>query len=42
MIGKKIVMLYQFTKKTDRTPPRELETARRRMKEVKNAHAQKT
>jgi len=42
MVGKKIVMLHQFTKKTDKTPPRELETARRRMKEVKNAHAQKT
>ncbi|MBT1076354.1 type II toxin-antitoxin system RelE/ParE family toxin [Geobacter grbiciae] len=42
MVGKKIVMLHQFTKKTDKTPPRELELARRRMKEVKNAHAQKT
>ncbi|MCK9363753.1 MAG: type II toxin-antitoxin system RelE/ParE family toxin [Syntrophales bacterium] len=38
MIGKKIVVLHQFIKKTDKTPPRELETARRRMREVKNAH----
>jgi phage-related protein len=38
MVDKKIVMLHQFIKKTDKTPPRELETARRRMREVKNAH----
>lgn len=42
MIGKKIMVLHQFIKKTDKTPPRELETARRRMKEVKNAHTQGT
>jgi phage-related protein len=34
MGGKKIVMLHQFRKKTDKTPLRELETARRRMREV--------
>ncbi len=39
MIGKRIVMLHQFTKKTERTPPRELAIARRRVKEVKDAHA---
>jgi phage-related protein len=38
MVGKKIMVLHQFIKKTVKTPPRELETARRRMKEVKNAH----
>ena len=38
MVGKKIVVLHQFIKKTDKTPPRELETARRRMREIKNAH----
>jgi len=38
MVGRKIVVLHQFIKKTDKTPPRELETARRRMREVKNAH----
>ncbi len=37
-VGKKIVMLHQFMKKTDKTPLRELETARRRMREIKNAH----
>jgi phage-related protein len=42
IVGKKIMVLHQFTKKTDKTPPRELETARRRMKEVKNAYTQGT
>ncbi|MBI5641490.1 MAG: type II toxin-antitoxin system RelE/ParE family toxin [Nitrospirae bacterium] len=43
MVGKKkIMVLHQFIKKTDKTPLRELETARRRMKEVKNAHTQRT
>ena len=36
--GKNIMMLHQFTKKTDKTPPRELAEARRRLQEVKNAH----
>ena len=39
VINRKIVMLHQFTKKTGKTPPRELVTARRRMKEIKNAHS---
>jgi phage-related protein len=39
VVNRKIVMLHQFIKKTDKTPPRELETARRRMKEIKNAHS---
>ena len=38
MVGKEIVILHQFIKKTDKTPPKELVIARRRMKEVKNAH----
>ena len=42
MVGRKIVMLHQIIKKTDKTPPRELETAQRRMKEFKNAHSQRT
>jgi len=42
MVGKKIVVLHQFIKKTDKTPTRELTTARRRMKEIKNAHTQRT
>ena len=36
-IGQKIVMLHQFIKKTDKTPRRELDLARRRMSEVVNA-----
>ena len=35
LVGRRIVMLHQFTKKTSKTPHRELEKARRRMKEVK-------
>jgi len=42
MVGQKIVMLHQFAKKSDKTPPRELKTAQRRMKEYKNAHSQGT
>jgi phage-related protein len=42
MVGNNIMMLHQFIKKTDKAPPREIDTARRRMKEVKNAHAQRT
>jgi hypothetical protein len=42
MIGKRIVILHQFIKKSDKTPPRELALARRRMKEVKNASPQRT
>jgi phage-related protein len=39
MIGKRIVMLHQFVKKTKKTPPNELAIARRRMNEVKNAYS---
>ncbi len=38
VIGKRIVMLHQFTKKAEKTPSKELAMARRRLKEVKNAH----
>jgi phage-related protein len=41
MIGKKIMMLHQFIKKSDKTPPKELALARRRMKEVRNANTQR-
>ncbi|OPY00548.1 MAG: hypothetical protein A4E62_02776 [Syntrophorhabdus sp. PtaU1.Bin002] len=37
VIGKKIMILHQFIKKTQKTPPKELALARRRMKEVRNA-----
>lgn len=42
MVGKKIVMLHQFIKKTNKNPRKELEIARRRMKEIKNAYTQRT
>jgi phage-related protein len=42
LVGKRIVILHQFTKKTQKTPPKELAKARRCMKEVKDADAQRT
>lgn len=36
LIGKRIVMLHGFIKKTDKTPDKELVTAIKRMKEIKN------
>ena len=39
LVGKRIVMLHGFMKKTDKTPPREREVAEARMKEVKHADA---
>jgi phage-related protein len=38
MVGKKIMILHQFIKKTNTTPPKELALARRRMKEVKDVN----
>lgn len=38
LVGKRIVMLHSFIKKSDKTPPREREIAEARMKEVKHAH----
>jgi phage-related protein len=35
LVGKRIVMLHSFVKKSDRTPLRERELALTRMKEVK-------
>src|SRR5512143_2161939 len=37
LIERRIVMLHQFVKKSQKTPRKELEIARRRMKEVKDA-----
>jgi phage-related protein len=34
VVNRRIVILHQFVKKSDKTPPKELEVARRRMKEV--------
>ncbi len=38
LIGKRIVMLHSFIKKSDRTPIREREVADTRLKEVKRAN----
>ena len=35
--GQRIVMLHQFVKKSQKTPPKEIKIARRRMKEMQNA-----
>lgn len=37
LVGRGIVMLHQFIKKSDKTPGKELDIARKRMKEIKNA-----
>lgn len=37
VVNHRIVFLHQFVKKTDKTPPRELDIAPRRMKDVKHA-----
>ena len=34
VVDRRIVFLHQFVKKTEKTPPKELDIARRRMKEV--------
>lgn len=39
LVGRRIVMLHCFVKKTTKTPPRERAIAEARMKEVKHAHA---
>jgi phage-related protein len=39
LVGKRIVILHSFIKKSDKTPSREREIAEARMKEVKYAHA---
>lgn len=41
-INRNIVMLRSFIKKTNRTPRKELDTARKRMKEVRNVDPQRT
>jgi len=37
LVGRRIVMLHQFIKKSEKTPRKELEIAKRRMKELKDA-----
>ncbi|MFA7241080.1 MAG: type II toxin-antitoxin system RelE/ParE family toxin [Sulfuricellaceae bacterium] len=36
MVGREIVILHSFIKKTQETPPSELRIARKRLKEVKH------
>lgn len=36
LVGKRIVMLHGFVKKSQKTPPKELKIARSRMSEVKS------
>jgi phage-related protein len=39
LIGRRIVMLHSFVKKSQRTPQHELEVAQSRLKEIKNENA---
>lgn len=36
--GRRIVILHSFIKKTQQTPPGELETARKRLREIQHGH----
>ena len=37
VVGERIVILHAFIKKTEQTPPRELDTARQRLREVRQS-----
>ncbi len=39
LVGRRIVMLHSFIKKTNKTPQRELEIAESRLKEIKHANS---
>lgn len=39
LIGRRVMMLHSFVKKTQKTLPRAIELARKRMKEVKHANS---
>lgn len=39
LVGRRIVMLHSFVKKTNKTPIRELEIAESRLKEIKHANS---
>lgn len=39
LVGRRVVMLHSFIKKTDKTPPRERQIAEARMKEIKHENA---
>ncbi|MEP7009316.1 MAG: type II toxin-antitoxin system RelE/ParE family toxin [Acidobacteriota bacterium] len=38
LLGRRVMMLHSFIKKTQKTPLKEIDIARKRMKEVKNAN----
>ena len=39
LIGRRVMMLHSFVKKSQKTPAREIEVARKRMKEIKYANS---
>ena len=39
LIGRRVMMLHSFIKKSQKTPLRELKIARKRMKEIKDANS---
>ncbi len=39
LVGRRIVMLHSFIKKTNKTPQREVEIAESRLKEIKHANS---
>ena len=39
LLGRRIMMLHSFVKKSQKTPLREIEVARKRMKKVKHANS---
>lgn len=39
LVGRRVMMLHTFVKKTQKTPHREIEVARKRMKETKHANS---
>ena len=39
LVGRRVMMLHSFIKKTRKTPLREIEIARKRMKEAKHANS---
>ena len=39
LVGRRIVMLHSFIKKTNKTPQRELEIAESRLKEIRHANS---
>ena len=38
LVGRRIVMLHSFVKKTQKTPPQQIDIARKRMKDIKHAN----